>query len=155
MRWTKWAWPPLAAFVAQLVGLLLLMSHTIKTPLEVLWYSLGTFTLVLLCHPDHLARRLAAYPRARKEAGGRRRRGVDAQALARIRKDMAEALAMLRRAGTGRNAIYELPWLLVMGRPQGGKTFAIKNSGLSLPVRKDWVKGAGARSPPTGSSRTR
>ena len=34
MRWTKWAWPPLAAFVAQLVGLLLLVSRTIKTPLR-------------------------------------------------------------------------------------------------------------------------
>ena len=143
MRWTKWAWPPLAAFVAQLVGLLLLVSHTIKTPLEVLWYSLGTFAVVLLVILIIwliVTLRTRALEKKLVEGGGE---GVDAQALARIRKDMSEALAMLRRAGTGRNAIYELPWLLVMGRPQGGKTFAIKNSGLSLPVRKDWVKGAG------------
>jgi type VI protein secretion system component VasK len=143
MRWTKWAWPPLAAFVAQLVGLLLLVSRTIKTPLEVLWYSLGTFVavlLVILIIWLIVTLRTRALEKKLVEGGGE---GVDAQALARIRKDMAEALSMLRRAGTGRNAIYELPWLLVMGRPQGGKTFAIKNSGLSLPVRKDWVKGAG------------
>jgi len=143
MRWTKWAWPPLAAFVAQLVGLLLLVSRTIKTPLEVFWYSLGTFAVVLLVILVIwlvVTLRTRALEKKLVEGGGE---GVDAQALARIRKDMSEALAMLRRAGTGRNAIYELPWLLVMGRPQGGKTFAIKNSGLSLPVRKDWVKGAG------------
>jgi type VI protein secretion system component VasK len=143
MRWTKWAIPPLAAFVVQLVGLFLLVSRTIRQPIDVLWYSLGTFGIVLLVILIVwlvVSLRTRALERKLVEGGGE---GVDAQALARIRKDMAEALAMLRRAGTGRNAIYELPWLLVMGRPQGGKTFAIKNSGLSLPVRKDWVKGAG------------
>ena len=143
MRWTKWAWAPLAAFVAQLIGLLFLVARTIRQPLELLWYSLGTFAVVLLVILVAwlvVMLRTRALERKLVEGGGE---GVDAQALARIRKDMAEALAMLRRAGTGRNAVYELPWLLVMGRPQGGKTFAIKNSGLSLPVRKDWVKGAG------------
>ena len=143
MRWTKWAWPPLAAFLVQFVGLMLLVARTIQKPLELLWYSLGTFAavlLVILVVWLVATLRTRALERKLVEGGGE---GVDAQALQRIRKDMAEALAMLRRAGTGRNAIYELPWLLVMGRPQGGKTFAIKNSGLSLPVRKDWVKGAG------------
>src|SRR5207249_1718426 len=43
----------------------------------------------------------------------------------------------------GRNAIFELPWFLVIGRPAAGKTVAIKNSDLGLPVKKDWVKGVG------------
>jgi hypothetical protein len=143
MRWPKWALPPLAAFVVQFVGLMLLVARTIQKPLELLWYSLGTFAVVLLAILIVwliVTLRTRALEKRLVEGGGE---GVDAQALARLRKDMAEALSMLRRAGTGRNAIYELPWLLVMGRPQGGKTFAIKNSGLSLPVRKDWVKGAG------------
>src|SRR5262249_10592368 len=53
---------------------------------------------------------------------------------------------LLKRAGAGRNAIYDLPWFLVIGRSQAGKTIAIKNSGLGLPVRKDWVKGVGGTS---------
>ena len=143
MRWTKWAWPPLFACLAQIIGILCLVARSITKPLEVLWYSLGTFGVVLLIIVVVwliVTLRTRALEKRLVEGGGE---GVDAQALQRIRKDMADALAMLRRAGTGRNAIYELPWLLVMGRPQGGKTFAIKNSGLSLPVRKDWVKGAG------------
>ena len=143
MRWTKWAWPPLAGFLAQFVGILLLVARAITKPIDVLWISLGTFgavLLIILAVWLVVTLRTRALERKLVEGGGE---GVDTQALARIRKDMSEALAMLRRAGTGRNAIYELPWLLVMGRPQGGKTFAIKNSGLSLPVRKDWVKGAG------------
>lgn len=69
--------------------------------------------------------------------------GASDKDLERMRTDMGEALDLLRRAGRGRNAIYTLPWYLVVGRSQAGKTVAIKNSGLNLPVRKDWVKGVG------------
>jgi hypothetical protein len=144
MRWTRWVWPPLAAFVVQLVGLLLMVAGTFKFGSDFLWYSLGAFLLaVLLVLGIWLVVALRTRALERKLLEGQGGGDVDAQALAKIRKDMGEALAMLRRAGKGRNAIYELPWLLVMGRPQGGKTFAIKKSGLSLPVRQDWVKGVG------------
>jgi IcmF-related N-terminal domain len=144
MRWTKWAWPPLAAFLVQLVGLLLLVSRTITEPLDLLWYSLGTLAVgILIVLGIWLFVMFRTRALEKKLLQGTEGGDVDAQKLAQIRKDMAEALAMLRRAGKGRNAIYQLPWLLVMGRPAGGKTFAIKRSGLSLPVRQDWVKGVG------------
>ncbi len=69
--------------------------------------------------------------------------GASEQEVRAVREGMAEALRLLQRAGKGRQAIYMLPWYLVMGRPQAGKTIAIKNSGLGLPVRRDWVKGVG------------
>lgn len=69
--------------------------------------------------------------------------GVDPEELERIRENLSEQLRLLRSSGLGRNAVYELPWFLVVGRPAAGKTFAIKNSRLGLPVKKDWVKGVG------------
>jgi type VI protein secretion system component VasK len=144
MRWTRWVWPPLAAFLVQLVGILLMVGNVFKFGSDFLWYTLGTFLFaILLVLGIWLVVAVRTRALEKKLLEGQGGGDVDAQALAKIRKDMGEALAMLRRAGKGRNAIYELPWLLVMGRPQGGKTFAIKKSGLSLPVRQDWVKGVG------------
>ena len=39
-----------------------------------------------------------------------------------------DALGLLRKAGRGRNAVYEMPWFLVMGRPQAGKTGTIDSN---------------------------
>lgn len=143
IRARKWAIPPFVGFGVHLVGLLLMLFEVLD-PWDVLWYSLGAFFLALFLL---LAIWGVATIRARwlerTMVQGMAGDGVDAQALERVRKDMLEALGMLRKAGRGRNAVYELPWFLVMGRPQAGKTVAIKNSGLSLPVRKDWVKGVG------------
>lgn len=139
----RWALPALLGFVAQLVGILLLLFDVLS-PRETLFYSLGAFLLTLLVLGSiWLVATLRTRWLERSMVRGMEAEGVDPQSLERIRKDMMDALALLRKAGRGRNAVYEMPWFLVMGRPQAGKTVAIKNSGLSLPVRKDWVKGVG------------
>ncbi len=50
------------------------------------------------------------------------------------------ALAELRGAGL---SIYELPWYLLIGEPQSGKSTTLKNSGLEFPVGHGALSGAG------------
>lgn len=136
-------WPLGTGFVVQCVGLLLFwVFESFDSRWEPLWYTLAAIGIVLFVmftvyvastvRARLLERRMAA------DAGG-----ASEEDTQRIRKDMLEALDLLKRAGRGRNAIYDLPWFLVMGRPAAGKTVAIKNSELGLPVKRDWVKGVG------------
>lgn len=134
-----------AAFVTQAIGALLVFFRVFKSGATALIVTAVVTTLVLLVV---LGAWLAATLRARALEkkmleGLSTGPSVDEQQLARLRQDMSDALALLRRAGRGSSAIYTLPWVLVVGRSQAGKTVAIKNSGLQLPVRKDWVKGVG------------
>jgi hypothetical protein len=140
-----WLWPTGAGFLVQATGLLLLLGGTYDRPIEALQVTLIAVGIVLFIM---LVVWLIVTLRARwlekkmlEGVGGEG--GLDAQELQKIRNAMRDALALLKRAGRGRNAIYELPWFPVIGRAKAGKTVAIKNSGLSLPVRKDWVKGIG------------
>ena len=50
-----------------------------------------------------------------------------------VRKNLAEAMAMLRGGPDGRKALYTLPWYMIIGPPAIGKTTAIVNSGLNFP----------------------
>ena len=51
---------------------------------------------------------------------------------------MEDALETLRRTGkSGANALYDLPWYLIIGPPGAGKTTALVNSGLKFPLAAD------------------
>lgn len=50
-----------------------------------------------------------------------------------VRKNLAEAITMLRNGPDGRRALYTLPWYMIIGPPAIGKTTAIVNSGLNFP----------------------
>lgn len=39
--------------------------------------------------------------------------------------------------------IYDIPWVLLIGEPQSGKTTTLKQSGLDFPIGKDALSGAG------------
>ena len=141
--WKLALWPLGTAFVVQTVGLLLLLLTGVfgDDRWRPLWYSLGAVAVVLLVMltiwgVSTIRARMLEKKMAEGDGGSR-------EDMARIRADMLDALDLLRRAGRGRNAIYDLPWFLVMGRPAAGKTVAIKNSDLGLPVKRDWVKGVG------------
>jgi type VI secretion system protein ImpL len=140
----RWLWPLCIGLVAQLLGLLLLYKEWwgFSTPWKPVWWTLAAIGAVLLVMGAIwlvVTVRTRWFERKMLQGVG----DAGAEELEAIRKNFQDALGKLRRAGHGRNAIYELPWFLVIGRPQGGKTTAIKNSGLGLPVRKDWVKGVG------------
>jgi type VI secretion system protein ImpL len=50
-----------------------------------------------------------------------------------IRKNLSEALAMLKNGPQGKRSLYQLPWYLIIGPPAIGKTTLIVNSGLNFP----------------------
>ncbi|HKB16033.1 MAG TPA: type VI secretion protein IcmF/TssM N-terminal domain-containing protein, partial [Planctomycetota bacterium] len=62
------------------------------------------------------------------------------QAVREVQKQFLDALEELRRS---RIDVYAIPWYLVIGEPQSGKSQVILNSGLRFPVGRDKVSGSG------------
>lgn len=61
-------------------------------------------------------------------------------ALGDLAAKWSEAVVQLKQAGLD---IYSLPWYLLIGEPQSGKSTTLKNSGLEFPVGADALSGAG------------
>jgi len=86
--------------------------------------------------------------RARDFEGGlglnTRQAGVGKEEVREALRELAEkwqlAVRQLREAGM---SIYSLPWYLLIGEPQSGKSTTLKNSGLEFPVGADALSGAG------------
>ncbi|HEX4964154.1 MAG TPA: type VI secretion protein IcmF/TssM N-terminal domain-containing protein, partial [Thermoanaerobaculia bacterium] len=62
------------------------------------------------------------------------------EALAELAGKWQTSVAQLREAGM---SIYSLPWYLLIGEPQSGKSTTLKNSGLEFPVGADSLSGSG------------
>ena len=62
------------------------------------------------------------------------------QALGDLAAKWSEAVAQLKQTGLD---IYSLPWYLLIGEPQSGKSTTLKNSGLEFPIGSDALSGAG------------
>lgn len=146
LRWKRLRWPFLLAAVIESLAAVLVWLRVLSVPKgAIVMTVVAIVSAALLGVLLALVVVLRARALERKMVRGLAAEapGADQQQIERLRRDMAEALDLLRKAGKGKSAIYTLPWFLVVGRPQAGKTVAIKNSGLNLPVRKDWVKGVG------------
>ncbi|HVV94241.1 MAG TPA: type VI secretion system membrane subunit TssM [Hyphomicrobiales bacterium] len=64
--------------------------------------------------------------------------GPEESDVAGLQAAMKDALATLRSAkGASRDALYDLPWYVIIGPPGAGKTTALVNSGLKFPVHGD------------------
>ena len=63
-----------------------------------------------------------------------------------INERFAQALDTLKRyrfkGATGKKALYELPWYIIVGPPGSGKTTALVNSGLEFPLADQFGRGA-------------
>ncbi len=75
----------------------------------------------------------------------------DAQEVQALRQQMQDAIKTIRKSKigdqTGKAALYELPWYMVIGNPAAGKSSAVLHSGLKFPfmekTNKLSVKGVG------------
>jgi len=113
-----------AAIWAVLAGLLLLAA----------W---GLWRLVRGWLRKRAAARLseAIVAQAGAEAGEGKAQRNEAQVL---RKGMLEAINTIKTSKLGltrgAQALYELPWYMIIGNPAAGKSSAIKHSGLTFPI---------------------
>lgn len=63
------------------------------------------------------------------------RDSLPAQEVEQIRLRLQEAMTQLRKVtGARRDYVYRLPWYIMIGPPGSGKTTALVNSGLNLPL---------------------
>ncbi len=114
-RWTPWGYQPLGSLGARILATLVLLV----TPLLV-------WTL-------HLLRRTRALEAARKRDEVKQtdacQRFIEAQ-----ERDLDRNLALLQSSLKGRNALYQMPWYLVLGQENAGKTSFVNrvNQGSSL-----------------------
>lgn len=123
---------------------LLLSAHTLKLAL---WWAIAAIVLILLIvlgawglRRRRAAREAAALTqmltqeseRAVSRATPSKRGEVDV-----LRRRMGEAIATIKGSKlgelSGRAALYELPWYMVIGNPAAGKSSAVVNSGLQFP----------------------
>ncbi|MFB0493642.1 type VI secretion system protein ImpL [Methylobacterium sp. OAE515] len=79
------------------------------------------------------------------EAGARAAAEAEAEAeaaeeVAQLREHMKRTLARLQRRGWRKGQLYDQPWFVLIGPPGSGKTTALMNSGLHLPLGEDGGK---------------
>ena len=68
----------------------------------------------------------------------------DVQAeIMEVQAEFEKAIAALKtsKLGKGKNALYALPWQIIIGPPGSGKTTALRNSGLQFPYLSSKTKG--------------
>lgn len=61
-------------------------------------------------------------------------------AIGSLKDKWQTAMATLKSAKIN---IYDIPWVLIIGEPQSGKTTTLKRSGLDFPIGRDALSGAG------------
>ena len=66
-----------------------------------------------------------------------------AEEVAALRARMKEVMARLKRRGWRSRQIYDQPWFVLIGPPGSGKTTALLNSGLHLPLGDDGPSASG------------
>ena len=101
-----------------------------------LWGSVWLVRRVLAKrNADRLARAMEPAP---VTPGQQQRDDISA-----IRETMSKAIATIRRSKlgvvSGKRALYELPWYMIIGNPSAGKSSAVTQSGLQFPFADNKV----------------
>ncbi len=124
-----------------LIVFLFLFADTVEIGLVWAGIALGIFLFLWLC--AYLWRRRRAR-RANKNLGDMLEQQVQTGAAAANRGDvdalrtrLAQAVRTIKTSKigqvSGNEALYELPWYIVIGNPAAGKSSAVINSGLQFP----------------------
>lgn len=130
--------------LAGLVGFIFLGAEAMQ--LAFIYAGIGLAVLVLLWCVVWLVKRYLAYRKAaalekamdeKSEEAVRQAAPAEAGEQQVLRSRMQEAIKTIKtsRLGqtTGRAALYELPWYMIIGNPAAGKSTAILQSGLNFP----------------------
>src|SRR5699024_2161545 len=73
-----------------------------------------------------------------KPSGGQKGQDADREALRERMREAVKAIKTSRLGQTrGNEALYELPWYMIIGNPAAGKSTAIVNSGLRFPFAEE------------------
>ncbi|MBB5017723.1 type VI secretion system protein ImpL [Chitinivorax tropicus] len=135
----------IAAFVVILTGVVVSMTaQNLKTAL--IWMAIigtliGASLLVYYLFKRHRAAHASDNLNAMldEQASKAVEAAPDArqEEIHQLRNRMQEAIKTIRTSKlgetSGRAALYELPWYMVIGNPAAGKSSAVKNSGLKFP----------------------
>lgn len=129
--------------ITALLGFLLLGAETFEIGL--IWSLIAALALLALWGMYWGARRLWRKRVARRltaslAAGGEK--GAQGEGpgseVAVLRKNMLEAINTIKTSKLGltrgAEALYELPWYMIIGNPAAGKSSAIAHSGLTFPI---------------------
>jgi type VI secretion system protein ImpL len=108
-------------------------------PFEGVVTRLVIILIILLIVCVTIARRIIVRQRAAAAIAEAIAQPTEEESDAPILKEkMEDALATLKRTGkSSANALYDLPWYLIIGPPGAGKTTALVNSGLKFPLADD------------------
>ena len=129
--------------ITALLGFLLLGAETFE--LGLIWSLIAALALLALWGVSwglrrlwrkRLAQRLTASLAAGSEKSGQGD-GPKSE-VAVLRKNMLEAINTIKTSKLGltrgAEALYELPWYMIIGNPAAGKSSAIAHSGLTFPI---------------------
>ncbi|MGH9369725.1 MAG: type VI secretion protein IcmF/TssM N-terminal domain-containing protein [Thermoanaerobaculia bacterium] len=101
--------------------------------------ALALFNMAVRVREKRQARAFEGELRRDSEKAGASREEVR-QALGDLAAKWSESVGQLKQAGL---SVYSLPWYLLIGEPQSGKSTTLKNSGLEFPVGTEGLSGAG------------
>jgi hypothetical protein len=100
---------------------------------------LGLFNMALRAREKRQANAFEGELRRDSQKAGASKEEVR-QALGDLTAKWSESVNQLKQAGL---SVYSLPWYLLIGEPQSGKSTTLKNSGLEFPVGTEGLSGAG------------
>lgn len=132
-------------------GLAILGPVMFYAPSRYRWWILGGVLLIIglvflirMIYGWFVGRKARAsereLDREQQEAEDRASSVEERQKVREIREKFKIALQQLRDA---KIPLYDLPWMMLIGEPQGGKTLTLRGSGLSFPVGYDAISGLG------------
>ena len=144
MTIAAWLWTALSIVAALLLAALIwlagpLVSFGDAQPFESVGVRVGVILVLWLIVGVSIAWRIISRRRAAAALERAMTEPVVDESDAPILKEkMEDALATLKRTANMRaEALYELPWYLIIGPPGAGKTTALVNSGLKFPLAGD------------------
>jgi type VI secretion system protein ImpL len=144
MTTVAWLWIALSVVGALVLAALVWLAGPLVSigdvqPLEGVVTRVLIILFILLIVGGSIAWRIIRRQRAAAAIAAEMTKPAEEESDAPILKEkMEDALATLTRTGkSNANALYDLPWYLIIGPPGAGKTTALVNSGLKFPLAAD------------------